>query len=260
MIRINKPVVSPNVLTIRGVAATGKNCLLYDSDPAGYISGRKNFKISPSIYSHKSVKGVLRQAQRNKCCFCEKSQVDENGEVEHYRPKNGYKSNRRESLKKPGYYWLAYEWSNLFFVCRACNSITYKGNLFPLQDEQTRASDYHDDLSREAPFLINPSQVDPRQHIIFDKEFPIALSNLGKKTIEICGLDRDALIEKRRNLKNQIDLAIIILYKRGSHTQSEINQAIQFLRTAISVEGEFSSFAIDYINTFNIHGLFPQKV
>src|SRR6185437_15556672 len=154
MIRVTKPTAVPTILTTRGAAENQLNIAAYYLNPAIYKSGRGKFDIKNTIYGDRSVKGVLRSAQHDKCCFCEKSQVDQNGAVEHYRPKNGIKSARKDKLTKPGYFWLGYDWQNLFFVCSACNSTRYKGNLFPLVDEQARVRKYNHNINQETPFLI----------------------------------------------------------------------------------------------------------
>ena len=63
--------------------------------------------------------GHLLKAQHDKCCFCE-SKVTQvaYGDVEHYRPKAGYRQEHGAPLGRPGYYLLAYEWSNLMFCCQ----------------------------------------------------------------------------------------------------------------------------------------------
>ena len=74
------------------------------------------------------------------------------GDVEHYRPKAGYRQDAEDPLGRPGYYWLAYEWSNLLFCCQICNQ-RFKRNLFPLVDPARRAETHHDDLSSEQPLF-----------------------------------------------------------------------------------------------------------
>ena len=76
-------------------------------------------------------------------------------QFEHFRPKAGYKINRKDKLKKPGYYWLGYSWSNLFFVCGPCN--TKKGNIFPLENESRRAKNHNFSWHAEKPLLLDPA-------------------------------------------------------------------------------------------------------
>ena len=119
MIRIIRPINPPRVLIEKGPIENKKNCDSFSDDPVSFL---KAFKADPKIYGGSQVKKMLKRAQHNKCCFCEKNQVDEYGAVEHFRPKSGYKIDKNQKkLTKPGYYWLAYEWTNLLFVCAACN-------------------------------------------------------------------------------------------------------------------------------------------
>jgi AAA domain, putative AbiEii toxin, Type IV TA system len=60
------------------------------------------------------------------------------GDVEHTRPKASYRQLRRGPLKRPGYYWLAYAWENLLFVCEICNR-REKRSWFPLKKGSKRA-------------------------------------------------------------------------------------------------------------------------
>lgn len=155
MIRVQKPINVPTVLTVKGAAENLINCNNYDNDPKSYKSNKSKFSILSKIYNDPVIKRALKKAQHNKCCFCEKKQNDEYGAVEHFRPKLGYKSTRKEKLKKPGYYWQGYLWENLYFVCGPCN--TKKGNIFPLNDETKRATNHNMLIADETPLLLNPT-------------------------------------------------------------------------------------------------------
>ncbi len=75
-----------------------------------------------SVYGHRAVRSALAACQFGKCCFCEsKIQHVMSGEVEHFRPKGGVRQRRSDPLDRPGYYWLAYDWSNLLLSCQSCN-------------------------------------------------------------------------------------------------------------------------------------------
>jgi uncharacterized protein (TIGR02646 family) len=74
----------------------------------------RNFEFKASVYGAKSVKKTLLTAQHGKCAFCEsKFEHVAFGDVEHFRPKGGWIQTDGDQLTRPGYYWLAYEWSNL---------------------------------------------------------------------------------------------------------------------------------------------------
>ncbi|WP_439630928.1 hypothetical protein [Gemmata sp.] len=196
MIRVTKRSAPPAVLTTRGVPAALAHCAAYDGGTREFPSGDFN----SSIYAADEVKDALRVDQHRKCAFCE-SRFDHTGygDVEHYRPKAGYKQRASDSLRRPGYYWLAYEWANLFYSCQLCNQ-QFKRNLFPLADGRHRARSHGADLTRERPLIVNPVSHDPAAYLGFRKEYAFAIRGCreGRATIAVLGLNRDALAEKRR--------------------------------------------------------------
>jgi len=92
--------------------ATKALCADYESDPAGYDTGAKTFDLNEAIYAHASIKAILLETQHHKCAFWEcKFSHQQYGDVEHFRPKHGYNQKESDPLGRPGYYWLAYEWT-----------------------------------------------------------------------------------------------------------------------------------------------------
>lgn len=213
MIQIDKSSYSaPNVLTIQGSTATE----LHKQD---YLAGVRKFSFDNSIYGHFSVKELLIKIQHDKCCFCErKISAGEPGHIEHYRPKGGYKIQEKSKLFKPGYYWLAYDFDNLFLSCNRCNT-SYKKNFFPLVNETKRALNHSFIIEDEDPLIINPS-IDPSPHLIFNKEIlkPKNKSEKGKETITRTGLNRKALADER--LSHLKPLEILALVARGGGPES----------------------------------------
>jgi uncharacterized protein (TIGR02646 family) len=200
VIPIRKPTRAPAVLRDRGARATTQLCADYEADPPGYQSGQRTFSFDSAIYADPTVKNALRKAQRNKCAFCE-SRFDHVafGDVEHFRPKAGFIQQEGEALSRPGYYWLAYDWRNLFVSCQLCNQ-RFKRNLFPLRDPSQRARCHRDPITAEGPLLIDPSRVDPGVFIGFKKEVAFAINDdpVGRATIEVLGLNRRELVDLRR--------------------------------------------------------------
>src|SRR5712692_7871491 len=130
MILIGKPAARPPRLS-RGVARTRTNCNAFEAEPGIYIQGGQKFSFDRGIYGHSSVKRALQTAQHNKCCYCEGLFIGHAaGDVEHYRPKDGAQQDRTAGVQYPGYYWLAYDWANLYFSCEICNRV-HKRRFFP---------------------------------------------------------------------------------------------------------------------------------
>jgi len=223
MIRIHRPAAVPSVLQRRGKPAREALCAEFDRAPQAYKDGERTFVFKSPIYSHPAVKNRLCESQHGKCAFCEsKVKPVSHGDVEHFRPKAGYQQQATDELGKPGYYWLAYEWTNLLFSCQMCNQ-QGKRNLFPLGDPADRATSHHDDLTKEAPLLIDPTHLDPESFIGFREEVAFARNghSVGKATIETLGLNREPLREARRD-----HLAFVKLLADAGRAMRQAMQAL----------------------------------
>jgi hypothetical protein len=126
-------------------------------------------------------------------------------DVEHFRPKNGVQQTDKEKLKKPGYYWLAYEWSNLLLACDFCNR-RYKKNYFPLANPAQRAKNHHEPIENEEPLIINPATDDPGEFIVFEGVRAVAVggNDRGNQTILRVGLNDGELLRRRRDKFNLV--------------------------------------------------------
>ncbi len=197
MIPVAKSPTAPTVLTTRGVSKAQTHCTEHDAAPADYRSGTRTFDFDKSIYAAVEVKTELLTAQRGKCAFCESLVRHVSyGAVEHYRPKAGYKQRKGDRLKRPGYYWLAYDWDNLFFCCQLCNE-QFKQNHFPLKVGRQRARSHADQIGDEEPLLLHPARPDLTTHIEFRRERAVGRTEEGKATIRVLGLNRVNLREAR---------------------------------------------------------------
>jgi hypothetical protein len=111
--------------------------------------GRLDLEFDRDVYA--LAKPALVAAQHEKCAFCEaKIRHTQPGDVEHFRPQAATRQSKDAPLRKPGYYWLAYEWTNLLLACAECNR-RGKGNLFPLRDDARRAHHHRDPIQNEEP-------------------------------------------------------------------------------------------------------------
>lgn len=156
---------------------------------------------------------ALMQLYHDKCAYCECKEFDP--QVEHYRPKNRVTSARGHT----GYFWLAFEWSNLVSTCFDCNKIGKgKGNRFPLiGGEVNRVSQApalngntldpaqirpdQPPLSTERPYLLHPEIDQPEQFFSFNNKGEIKgidTDERGKMTIKICNLNRENLKYRRQ--------------------------------------------------------------
>lgn len=236
MIRIRKPAAPPAVLAVEGRDATTANCAAYDG-------GITTFSFDAGLYGHDSVKRVLKAAQHDKCCFCE-SKISHiaYGDVEHFRPKAGFRQHPADPLARPGYYWLAYEWSNLYLACQMCNQ-RFKKNTFPLRDAGRRCRNHRGDLAQEEPLFLDPGAVDPEEHIEFAAEQPVAKhgSLAGETTIEALGLRREPLRERRFDRFKVLEILQGVASLLPG--EPEGREARDFLDAAVRDDAEYASMA-----------------
>ena len=250
MIRVCKPSAPPRLA--RGQDRTRKDCDAYNANRVEYENGTRKFVFDQSIYGHHSVREVLRQAQNRKCCFCEgKFDAFASGDVEHYRPKGAVRQDESAAVLKPGYFWLAYTWENLYWCCQTCNR-SHKRDLFPLQDRAKRARSDTDCLADELPHILDPGgPEDPVEHIGFHYELAVPLTDRGKTTIELLGLNRPALIEERRDRLSWLDgfLAIVRVAAQDpvSPLAASAGRASRVLDAAVSAEARFSAMATKFV-------------
>lgn len=228
MIRVRKPAEPPKVLRTRGAQARRALSTAYSRAARSYQRGTKSFEFDSGLYSHETVKQALIQAQHGKCAFCESkfAHIDF-GDVEHFRPKAGWRHEEGEPLQRPGYYWLAYEWTNLFVSCTLCNQ-QFKRNLFPLQTPAKRARSHKGDVTAEDPLLLDPATDAPEAFISFREEVPYAVDGnaRGEATLRILGLRREPLAEQRRERLGHVK-ALRSLVRMGGPEAAEAQEMLQ---------------------------------
>jgi hypothetical protein len=153
-----------------------------------------------------------------KCAYCEAKIVADQikGDVEHFRPKGRVRDKDGNvvfvdaTTPHPGYFWLAYDWTNLLPACIMCNrphrnsagETVGKSDMFPLSDESKRARKRGDDVGKEQPLLLNPydPKVDLKQHLKFDADLGTVsgLTPEGSETVYRLDLNREGLVDERR--------------------------------------------------------------
>jgi len=91
---------------------------LYLTQSGNALHEKNQHHFTPYYYGHPDkVRHDLEELYFGKCAYCETKVTGAVLRVDHYRPKNRIK----EEQTHTGYYWLGYEWSNLFPACEKCN-------------------------------------------------------------------------------------------------------------------------------------------
>lgn len=202
MIKVNKTLIVESERYLRGTYKGVQKWKKFELDAnKHYTSG------NTSEYQFGKGYEVFREAllrdQGPKCCYCEKNV--QNGQIEHYRPKGTCQQVRGGAKINPGYYFLVYRWKNLLISCAECNASGQKGILFPINGP-SRATCLTE-LDQEDPVIINPAFDVPEDHISFNEDIPIRITDRGQENIDIFKLrDRGDIVNSRRDR--------FMLYKR----------------------------------------------
>ncbi len=186
-------------------------------------------KVRKSVYGHVLLRAALEALFHDKCAYCEtKTAAGFDWDVEHFRPK----ARVAESAAHPGYYWLAYTWSNLYPSCGHCNQSRGdkprwgdlreagtggKSDQFPLADESTRARGPKDDLNREARLLLDPCADRPEEHLRYTVDGQIvatAGSIRGETSIRVFHLTRRRLRDRRRDKVEEVVALLKLIRKQ----------------------------------------------
>lgn len=148
--------------------------------PANALELTETFtKTGASVWNHPEIKISLMESSHAKCAFCECSLSSESNymEVEHFKCKDLYKD-------------LVVDWVNLLPACKRCNI----------------AKGTHD---VGADPIIDPYEIDPRDHLFFRLYQLKGKDALGKSTVDVLDLNNsDRLVIKRFEVGQQTLISI----------------------------------------------------
>ncbi|MFK7796745.1 MAG: HNH endonuclease [Aureispira sp.] len=194
----------------------------WDALKAALLVEQHAHKVKDTCYRDTTI-DALALLYKDKCAICERKRGMEL-EVDHYRPKKPRNNKTNIEYNQPGYYWLAYTWSNLIPLCSKCNN--NKSNKFPLSgwSNTNRVTSHSNALrlpsfrpydlawlqSQEQPFIIHPEvETQPERHFIFTKDGSIkGRTPEGKETIIICKLNRKDLRRERIEIRQDYVMSI----------------------------------------------------
>jgi uncharacterized protein (TIGR02646 family) len=194
----------------------------------------KSAKYDSKIWRDDEVRLALYNYQNRKCCYCERPRdAKREPDIEHFRPKGAVSG----SKKHAGYWWLAYEWTNLFFACKTCNQ-EHKKTQFPLRRRSKRATTPKSDLSKERPILPDLVSEDPLGLIGFDwnheleEAWPIPTDvERGAQIIKVLGLDSKQLNEERGS-----QIAILLAAAQRMNCAQRSGEASSIKKAALEIE------------------------
>ncbi len=196
-------------------------------------------------------KRVKPQAQalfNDKCAYCESLiAAIAFGDLEHFRPKTIY-------------WWLSYEWDNLYSVCQICNQ--YKKDLFPIVGDRAKTYSRGQELQAEKYLLLDPCVDKPAFHFRYKldeilKDVKIeSISSIfqpnnintfdgydrGQITIDTLGLNRKELCLSRFQKAKIIGIFLETL-DSSQVTENILGEIISRLKEMVSIVAEYAGMS-----------------
>ena len=186
----------------------------------------KNADSSTKAYPFKAYKGddvklALDRLFHGKCAYCEAVYASvQPMDVEHWRPKGEIKfidENGTKKSLKPGYYWLAAEWSNLLPSCIDCNRQRNQYDIVPPSDAVAITSTG-----------IRTPEEDPNQARPLPSERDLILEKIGRGKKNLFPVLDDAYIRNPEDFKKESE-TVLILHPCEDHPE----EFLQFVEGAI---------------------------
>ena len=211
---------------------------------SGTSPGTSRYEFKRWIFAGPEVKNALRQLFHRKCAFCE-TQVDISApfDIEHFRPKTRAMQ-LDGTIAENHYWWLAYEWTNLYTICQVCN--ISKRSRFPVIGER---AGYDSDLSLEAPLLLDPCIDEPEKHLLFANGSVIGRTERGNATIEVFALNRQELVELRSRSNKYLHTYLKTLLARGL-PEDIISRNIEFLKSNLADSSAYAESNRQFLREF----------
>lgn len=221
------------------------------------IAERPQHSPNRHVYGAREVRQALWILFIEKCAYCETKLTRTAMDVDHYRPK----ARVHESNQPYGYYWLAYIWGNLYPSCSFCNRRRRenpwesessaptggKGDRFPLVCEADRAISPSDNVSNEAPLLLDPCVDDPAEYFGYLPDgqiYALGGSLRAEKSIWLYNLELFALRRARRVVFAAVDVLRDIERKLEIAGQKSLaNQISAMIASHLADESEYAGVA-----------------
>jgi len=188
-----------------------------EKDIAGTLDVDSHWSDSSKTKTIGAVRSTLKlmAGPLESCNYCSHSHGTD---IDHFWPKSSFRSRM-------------YDWNNFILCCTECGRI--KGVKFPLD-------------SNGIPLLLNPTQLDPWEHLDFDLDTGAitaryilssnGFSEMGERTVEVLELDRREALSKAYQMAYQRITYAIHSYLASSRDSTALESFRESLQT-VSAHG-----------------------
>ena len=177
-----------------------------------YRSSDRAQKRFVDYYLPENISESLHKLFNGKCAYCEsnfdvetpfvQTKIDLSltyyDRIDHFRPRNNAKGFVKSKFSADHYWWLTYEWQNLYYCCPECRNS--KASWFPVVGERTvKELDYKKIIKTERNLILDPCNDDIIGQFKFDLRTGKIYSDTrkGEITIKLLDLNRIILEDRR---------------------------------------------------------------
>lgn len=197
----------------RALAAAGEH---FRSDTRAARQRSYDFEAA-GLFAEATVVGELGRIAAERCMFCSRP-AGEALQPHRFRPPQDAVAGDGSTSRRH-YWWLAYEWQNVYLACSDCHFA--QGSKFPVANKRVRVGAKNRLNERERPLLVDPFEDDPEEIFVYlDSGEVVATDGRGQVTIETFDLNRPALRGERQSvfsgMRGEIREASLLL-DRGSY-------------------------------------------
>ena len=178
---------------------------------AGYLNEsderrqrQRRAPFDPGLLRHPEIREAIVRGFGPTCAFCESdTRSFDFIEIEHHRPRFGAADIKGQT--DPIYYaWLAYDWDNLYPICRICN-MAKRNQFFVVGPRGAVGAPVSELRLQEQSLLLDPCFHDASEHLSFSVSgLVMGKTEIGNTSIEVFGLNREALVAQRQKHVRQV--------------------------------------------------------
>lgn len=205
---------------------------------------REELHFSDDLLHEPSVLSALRDVFSNLCAVCGVGDGTPDLIVHRWRPAQGA-LDASGAVSKEHYFWLAYDWENLYLLCRDCSEA--QGSKFPVANERSAVGEHGKRLQLEQPELLDPCADDAEHSLVyFDDGIVMGTDRRGQVTVDIFALNSARLVHERRRVAVEAKELCRELSKALDQERAEVS--LTLIERAFATNAPFAAVTRQFVN------------
>jgi AAA domain, putative AbiEii toxin, Type IV TA system/AAA domain len=198
VIRRERPPQEPRLLAAKRPDALRR--LRRYAELGSMAKSQRRWPFEPDLVLESDALTRLTELFDGKCAYCETPTAELL--LEWHRPPEEA-MDLDGTVARDHYWWLFYDWDNLYPICSACRS--HKGRRFPVRGRRSAPEARGPELDTEQPLLLDPFRDHPQRVLVYADDGTVSgADRRAEVTIEVLGLNRADLVAGRADAARQV--------------------------------------------------------